>query len=128
MCVRGGGCSTTGPYVTYCVVGLSSYQCFRENQGSSLEQLQGDRMPGDMPKKQHLNWRHWSLVLNGKEVVKGYKQESRGKFLLQGEIINETMTKSQYWARDSVLILCQLTTLCTFRTDLVINLLQTCAM
>lgn len=57
-----------------------------------------------------------------------HKQGSRGKFFLQCEIINETMTKSQYWARDSVLIVCQRTTLCAFRTDLVINLLQTCAM
>lgn len=38
------------------------------------------------------------------------------------------MTKRQYWAQDSVLVLCQLSTLCAFKTDLVINLLQTCAM
>lgn len=121
--------STTGPYVTYCVVWLSSYQGFRENQDSSGAAAAGQNAWGHAQKAALQLAGLWSaLGAWMRKKLWRHKQGSRGKFLLQCEIINETMTKSQYWAWDSVLILCQLTTLCAFRTDLVINLLQTCAM
>lgn len=33
MCVPGGVCPTMGPYVTYCMVWLPSYQCTRRKAG-----------------------------------------------------------------------------------------------
>lgn len=130
MCVHGGGFSTTGPYVTYCVMWLSSYQYLRENQGSSGAAAGGQNAWGHAqkaaPELQPLVF-GLHRELEWERSCEGTSKGPEESFFYS-EIINETMTKSQYWARDSVLIVCQRTTLCAFRTDLVINLLQTCAM